>query len=133
MAYRLPDERVDVFVDDIQIEVSPLNSEVIALHGLTLAEKAGPDNLDALLKLYGLFVAEAQPTWAILDACGPILPTRGGMLRLPLAVGLGMVQGWLATLPVQQPTVADEVLPDGPVKDEVNAALRAAKRKGRRG
>lgn len=93
--------------------------------------KAGEAELAALRELFAYFVAEAQPAWDVEDHRGLVPPTAAGMLRLPVEVALGLVGEWLGTL-VPQTTAADEVLPAGPVRDEVNAALRAARKKGRR-
>ena len=133
MAYRLPTDRVQVTVEDLTVEISSLVAWPVAYTADRLvtafyAAKPGAAELVALRELYAYFVLEAQPVWDVEDHRGRIPPTSAGMLRLPTNIALGLVVEWLET-GTPKPTAADEVLPDGPVKDEVNAALRAARRR----
>jgi hypothetical protein len=135
VAYRLPSERVLVTAGDVSAEVERVSAWPIAHSGALLIRsfyvaKPGAEELDALRNIYGYFVLEAQPTWDIEDHRGRIPATPAGMLRLPVDAALGLVSEWLGTL-IPTPTVADEVLPPGPVRDEVNTALRKARRKAR--
>lgn len=133
MAYRLPTERVQVTADDLSIEVEsvvawPVAHVAGALVAAFYAASPGDAELNALRDLYGYFLAEAQPSWDIEDHRGRIPTTVTGMLRFPIDVSLRLISEWLATC-VPKSTAADEVLPEGPVRDEVNAALRKARRK----
>ena len=136
MAYRLPTDRVQVTSGDLTIEVSsvvawPIAHTTTALVGAFYRAKPGDAEMAALRDLYAYFVLEAQPSWDIVDHRGTVPATAAGLLRLPVETALGLIGEWIGTL-IPEPTVADEVLPDGPVRDEVNAALKAARRKGRR-
>lgn len=137
MAYRLPTDRVQVTVEDLTVEVSsvvawPIAHTTAKLYAAYEEAAAGDAELTALRALYEYFVLEAQPTFDAEDHRGRISPTPVGLLRLPLNLVFGLINEWLSTLRPKS-TAADEVLPHGPVRDEVNAALRAASRKGRRG
>ena len=92
------------------------------------AAKAGTAEVQALRDLYAYLLTEAQPSWEIEDHRGRVPVSVTGMLRFPVATALRLVAEWLATL-IPKPTAADEVLPEGPVRDEVNAALRRAKKR----
>lgn len=133
MAYHLPSERLTLTVDDgLAVEVERVASWAIvqtaARLAASFASAKGAAELGALRDLYEFFVAEAQPTWDLMDHRGPIQPTAGGMLRLPIALGLALVEGWAGTLE-PTPTAVDEVVPPGPVRDALNAELRKSRRK----
>lgn len=133
MAYRLASERITLTVEDgLAIEVERVTSWAIVQTASQLAASfanaKGAAQLPALRDLYAFFVAEAQPTWDLTDHRGPILPTAGGMLRLPLAFGLALVEGWAGTLE-PTPSAVDEVVPPGPVRDALNDELRKSRRK----
>lgn len=135
MAYRLT-ERVPVTADDLTIEVTSVVAWPIAQTTAALIEaynraKPGDPELAALRDLYAFWILEAQPAWGIEDHRGTVPATAAGMLRLPLPLVFGLISGWLETL-IPPSTAADEVLPEGEVRDEVNAALKAARRKDRR-
>ena len=83
--------------------------------------------ITALRELYAFFVAEGQPTWEIVDHRGSIPPTPEGMLRLPLPVAFGMIDGWVS-LVVPKPTAVDAMVPEGPLRDELNRGLRRKKK-----
>lgn len=109
------------------MEVTTILAEPI--HALGVARAAawakakGADELTALSALYELFVSEAQPTWDIADHKGPVPATAAGMLRLPLSLGLSIVSGWLETI-TPKASAVDEVIPAGPLRDQLNAKLR---------
>jgi len=133
VAYRLPTERVQVTTDDLSIEVTSVVAWAVAHTAGSLvdafyAAKPGDPELEALKALYSFFLTEAQPSWEIEDHRGRIPTTVTGMLRLPLEAALGLIAEWVATA-TPKPTVADEALPPGPVRDEVNAALKRERRK----
>lgn len=136
MAYRLPGGRVTLAFEEgqyagLSIEVEPIASWAIYRHALALvaaffaATEARVENA-ALRAAYEHFVGEAQPTWSIVDHRGPIQPTTEGLLRLPLPLGLRLVELWSETfIPAEQPeTAVDELIPPGPLRDEMNARLR---------
>lgn len=130
--YRLPSERIPLALDDgptVEVEriaAWPIYRTAISLVGAFYDARTPDAEIAALSRIYGYFVVEAQPVWDIADHRGPIPATPEGMLRLPLAIALGLVQGWAATfLPPEPPTTAvDEVIPPGPLRDELNASLR---------
>lgn len=131
MAYRLPSERVEVPVTEgLVIEVErlvpgPLYRAALRLLAGVFAEQPASD---ASERLYRLFVPLAQPTFAIIDTLGVVPPTVEGIGRLPDAVGLQMVMGWLETA-TPQTTAADELLPEGPLRDAMNDGLREARKR----
>lgn len=133
MAYRLPSERVTLTSETgAAIEVAPVSAWALAFHasGLIAAYNAadpGGAELMALRDLYRFFVAEAQPTWAIIDHRGPITPTAEGMYRLPLDIALPMIGEWIGTL-TPKSTAVDEMVPPSPLRDQLNAKLRAKRK-----
>jgi hypothetical protein len=137
VAYRLPGDRVALDLDGPLVEVEPVHAWAIQRLGVReyLAYQAAtePDaELAALLSLFRFVAGEAQPSWDIADHRGLIPATGEGMLRLPLELSLRIVADWLGTLPVaadvEEPgSVVDEVLPPGPLRDEVKTRLRAVK------
>ena len=137
MVYRLSGERVRLDLDGPVVEVEPIRAWPVARIGVRswLAFQAATDpdtELAALLELYRLFVAEAQPSWDIADHRGLISLSAEGMCRLPLDLAQKIITGWLGTLPLpiesEEPESAvDAVLPPGPLRDEVKTRLRAVK------
>jgi hypothetical protein len=133
VAYRLASERITVEMPDgPTIEVERLGSWPLQQQGAALAlacltAKAGNAQLAALHEAYAFFVAEAQPTWDLMDHRGPIPPLVGGLLRLPHLLALALIEGWLDTLEPKS-TAADVVMPEGEARDQVNAALRAKRK-----
>lgn len=130
MAYRVHGDRVALPIEDgPTVEVQPIGSWPIYWHavGLTSAflDAKGPAaELEALMAAYGFFVREAQPTWEIVDHRGPVPATAEGMLRLPvLEIGIRMVDAWAETF-LPKPTAVDAMIPEGPLRDELNAGLR---------
>lgn len=133
MAYRLPSERVAIAIEDgptVEVEkigAWPIYHTAVGLVSACTAATTEAATTDALLRLYEFFVAEAQPTWEITDHRGPILPTATAMLRLPVnEVALPIVEGWAETF-TPKPTAVDAMIPEGPLRDELNAGLRKAK------
>jgi hypothetical protein len=133
VAYRLPGERVPVTVEDgPTIEVEVITAYPIYVNGVRLAAafdaaKPGAAEITALRELYAFFAVEAQPTWEITDHRGPIPNTAEGMWRLPLAVAFAFVNGWLETAN-PKPSAVDAMIPPGPLRDELNAGLRKARK-----
>lgn len=133
VTYRLPSERVVIEIPDgPTVEVAPIHATSIyqAAVGLMgrLLNAEGPASFDARQRLCRFVVAEAQPTWDIADHRGAIPPTPEGMVRLPDAYLVAIVEGWTAPFVAVEPTsVADDILPEGPVRDEVKRRLRAVK------
>ncbi len=128
MAHRLASERVPVRVDDLTVEVEVVHSWPLYVHGVRLGatfdpEKPAAAQMAALDAIYSNFVAEAQPTWEIVDHRGPVPATVAGMLRLPLSIAFGMTNGWLETAEVQASAV-DMLIPEGKLRDDLNAALK---------
>lgn len=127
MAYRVPSERVGVDVaEGLTIEVErlrrgPLQRTVFAALAAALGPK--PDSLE---QLRGIFVGFAQPTWSIIDHVGVVPATAEGLRRLDDDLALAMIVGWAETSE-EKTTAADELLPEGPMRDEVNRRLRLAK------
>lgn len=114
------------------VEVAPVLAWPLAFQAGRLIEayqsaKPGAAELVALRDLYGFFIAEAQPTWTIIDHRGPIQPTTEGMYRLPLDVSLPIIAEWMATL-IPKETAVDKLVPPSPLRDQLNAKL-SAKRK----
>jgi len=136
MAHRLPSERVAITVDDLTIEVErvtswPIQQNAVRLWAAYQAAKPGNPEIVALRDLYECFVDEAQPTWDLVDHRGPIAQSVGGMFRLPVDLGLRFVGGWADTLPATDlPTAVDEMIPPSPLRDKLNAGLRAKRRAG---
>jgi hypothetical protein len=136
MAYRLPGGRVPLEVDGydgLQVELQPIGAWPVFLHATALssalfaAEDGSVEQLNALIKSYTHFLTEAQPTWHIVDHRGPVQATVAGMLRLPVALAMGLVVDWSAAFAAEPPaTAVDKLVPEGPLRDELNAKLRAA-------
>jgi hypothetical protein len=133
VAYRLAADRVQVQSEDgPACEVAPILAYAVYVRGLSLAvafdgAKDVAAELDALRALSVYFVQEAQPTWEILDHRGVIPATGDGMLRLPLETALAFVNGWLETA-TPKPTAVDKMIPEGPLRDELNKGLRKARK-----
>lgn len=133
MAYDLRPERVEVTVGNLTIEVSRIASYPLWVQGVRLASawaasKSDAQTIDTLGECYAFFVAEAQPTWQIVDHRGPVAPTLGGMYRLPLELGMGLYSAWTDTIR-EKGTAVDKIIPASPLRDELNKRLRAARRK----
>jgi hypothetical protein len=130
MAYRIPSERVEIAVtEELTIEVErlapgPLHQGVLAGLAEVFAPKAKPD---ALGRVETTFIAFAQPTWEIVDRYGVVHATTEGMARLPIPLRLAMLVGWVETT-AEKTTAADELLPEGPLRDEVNRHLRSVRK-----
>jgi len=133
VTYRLPSERVPVTVSDLTIEVERIGAWAVAHHATVLvgtyyAAKPGAPELEALRAAYAFFIEEAEPSWDIADHKGRIPVTAGGMLRLPVALALGLVYGWAQTV-VEKTSAVDELIPEGELRDSLNAQLKAKRRK----
>jgi hypothetical protein len=135
MAYRLPSARAPVEIEDgptvevCSIGAWPIYRTAVGLVSAFLAAKPAAEAA-ALRELYTFFVAEAQPTWEIVDHRGPVLPTADGMLRLPVIdIALKIIDGWVSTFqPVPEATAVDAMIPPGPLRDELNRGLRRSKK-----
>lgn len=133
MATRLPTERVPVASEDLTAEVTrcaswPIQQNAVRLWAAFL-RATGQAELTALRELFEFFVAEAQPTWDLVDHRGAVPPTVGGMLRVNHLHALGLVLAWTQTLQVAPtPSAVDELIPEGPLRDELNRQLRTRKR-----
>lgn len=129
--HRLPGERVSI--GDPPIEVERLAAWTIlrvAIHRMSvfLGTDEPAKEILALRDLYALFMDEAQPTWDLADHKGPIPATPDGMWRLPLPLALSYVDGWTDT--INEPgTAVDKIIPPGPLRDGLNAELKAKRRK----
>lgn len=136
MTFDLTGERVEITVEDgPTISVGPILAWPIYYLAVSRSQayldaKDPAAELAALTSLYELFVNEAQPSWDIRDHKGRIPCTAAGMLRLPLSVSIPAIQEWVATA-VPKPSAVDATVPPGPVRDALNAGLRAAKRKSK--
>lgn len=136
MAYLLAGERVPIETEDgPTIEVGPILAwpiAAIAVHRFSkylTADGAGPQ-LVALRDLYDYFVAEAQPTFAIVDHRGAVPNTTSGLLRLPVDLTLRVIEAWIDTA-TPATTAVDEMVPPGEFRNDLNAALKRAKRKAK--
>ena len=49
------------------------------------------------------------------------------MLRLPVTLGAAMVDGWLETI-TPKATAVDALIPPSPLRDQLNAKLRAKRK-----
>jgi hypothetical protein len=132
MAYRLPSERVTITIEDgPTVEVEKVSADLIYQRAVGLASAffaAKPAAQPAALaELYGFFIAEAQPTWEIIDHRGPVLPTVAGMLRLPSAIGVDICLEWASTY-IEKETAVDKMVPPSPLRDQLNATLRAKRK-----
>lgn len=133
MATRLPSERVPIASEDLSAEVTrcaswPLQQNAVRLWAAFL-KATGAAELVALRECYEFFVAEAQPTWDLIDHRGPVPATVSGLLRLNHMHVLGLVAEWAGTLQTEPPTTAaDELLPEGPLRDEMNRQLKAKRK-----
>lgn len=130
MAYRLPSERVSIDLDDLTVEVErvtawALQANAVRLLAPVINEQRTASDLVALVRF---FVDEAQPTWAIVDHRGPVLPTVDGCLRLPLDTLLSMIVAWAGTINPPE-TAVDKIIPPSPLRDQLNAKLREKRRK----
>lgn len=136
MAYRLPSGRVTIEVDGydgLQVEVTPIGAwpiyraAVVLSSAFYAAEAGTAAEFDALRAVYTHFLFEGQPTWEIVDHRGVVPPTVAGMMRLPLPLALGMVTDWTVAFTAEPPaTAVDKMVPEGPLRDELNRRLRAA-------
>lgn len=129
MADRLAGERLPIG-DGPTAEVTEIVAWAIYRAAVVLvaacnAAEGDEASIRTLREVYAFFVAEAQPTWSILDHRGPILPTAEGMLRLPVNTALGLVEGWMQTF--GRTSAVDEMIPPGPLRDELNRGLKAAR------
>jgi len=137
VAYRLPGGRVPLAFEDgqyvgLQVEVEPLTAWAVYRYavGLVAAFFAADEpaaEFAALRAVYEQFVTEGQPTWDIVDHRGPVPATAAGMLRLPLPLGLRIVELWSETFaPVEaeaESTAVDEIYPTSPLRDQLNEVL----------
>jgi hypothetical protein len=135
--YRVDGGRVALDLGGPSVEVERIVAFPIYWAGVRLTAAfdtdASPERQSAALEaLYGFVVAEGQPTWDLADARGPIPATAAGMLRLPvMEIAMKIVLGWLDTYRVGEPsTAADELLPEGALRDSINAELRKKRRRG---
>lgn len=133
VAYRLATERTPITVEDgPTVEVQPIGAwpiyrTAVGLVAAFFAAKPA-EEAAALQAVYRFFVSEAQPTFEIVDHRGPILPTADGMLRLPLPLALGIIDGWTSTFQaVPEATAVDAMVPEGPLRDKLNKGLRRKK------
>lgn len=134
MAYSLAAERVPLTIEDgPTIEVGPILAWPVYYVAVGRFAKylaaEGPAQLAALSDLYGFFVAEAQPTWEIVDHRGAIPATSAGMLRLPLDIALKAIEAWI-DLFTPKTSAVDEMVPPGVLRDDLNAALKRKRKKG---
>lgn len=129
MAYVLAPDRVTIEIEDgPAVEVGPILAYPVVLTTRALFDKYAAARepaaeMAALRDLYEYVVAEAQPTWQLLDHKGVVPPTASGMMRLPLPIAFALIREWLDTAR-EKATAADAMLPDGPAKDTINLALR---------
>lgn len=132
---RLLGQRVEVHGEGLYAGLSaevealvawPIRWSVIRAVNAYFAAEEPDVQIVALGKVYDLFEAEGQPTWTLADHRGPIPPTSVGMWRLPLPLILGFVDQWVSP----PGTAVDELIPEGPVRDELNRRLRKAKSEG---
>ncbi len=133
MATRLLPERVPITSEDLSAEVTRCASWPIQQNAIRLwaafHRATGAVELPALRDLYEFFVDEAQPTWDILDHRGPVPPTVAGLLRLNHLHVAGLIVEWAQTLRVvPESTAVDELIPAGPLHDELNRQLRARRK-----
>lgn len=133
MAYLFAPERITIEIEDgPTVEVGPLSSWALFMVAASkvdaYAKATGAAELVALRDLYEFFVAEAQPTFEVIGPRGVILPNVEGLLRLPLPITMRMISGWIDT-GIEKTTAADEILPEGPVRDAINLELRRKRRK----
>lgn len=133
MAYRLPGSRHQLDLDGPSVEVEPCLSWAIQHIGIGLyraldtAEEANA-HLAALQNLGRLVLAEAMPTWDIMDHHGPVPATEAGWLRIPDLLAQQIAVGWLNTYTAEQPSSAvDALIPEGPMRNEIKRRLRAVK------
>lgn len=132
MAYDLRPERVEISSGELTVEVSRIGAYPIWVNAVRLASAWAAAKTDqavilALREVYGTFIAEAQPTWAIIDHRGPVPPTTEGMWRLPVPLAMGLVSEWMDTI-VEKSTAVDELIPPSPLRDQLNAKLRAKRK-----
>lgn len=102
----------------------------VAVRKMTAFQEAeGPAaEMAALTSLYEFFEAEARPVWNLEDGRGPVAPTSAGMARVPVKVVGALYDLWVETFPRPAPSAVDEVIPPGPLRDELNAGLKAARK-----
>jgi hypothetical protein len=135
VAYRLPGGRVELPIEGqlegLRVEVEPIGAwaiyrAAVSLVALFFAADGPAAEFAALRDLNAFFVDEAQPTWDIVDHRGPVPATAQGMLRLPLALVLNLVNGWTDTLATEDEkpaTAVDAIVPPGDLRDQLNDAL----------
>lgn len=133
MAKRLPTERVPIASEDLTAEVTRCASWAIQQNAVRLwtafMRATGPTELTTLLAFYETFVAEAQPTWDWLDHRGAVPPTAAGLLRVNRVQACGLILEWTQTLQEVPPSTAvDELVPEGPLRDELNRQLKAKRK-----
>ncbi len=132
MAYRLHGERVTLTLGDgPTIEVQPIASDTVyrTVVGLGAAYFAASDPAAlsvALERLSTYFCVEAQPTWEMVDHRGAVPATPAGMLRMSDELALGITSKWAEQFVAEPPeTAVDKLVPEGPLRDRLNAKLRA--------
>jgi hypothetical protein len=130
MAYRLPSERVAIDLDDLTVEVErvavwAIAAQAVRLLAPVMGEKRTLADLGAL---FGFFIAEGQPTWAIIDHRGPIPYTVEGCYRLPLDTISALIVAWAGTITPPE-TAVDKLVPPSELRDKLNAKLRAKRAK----
>lgn len=137
MAYQLPSERVSLDLDGPIVEVQRLASLgiwAVAMNEMSAVMKAKgrAAQVTALSALYERFVAEALPSWDILDHRGPVPATVSGALRLPFELGVLIVAGWLETFDQEEAaepaSAVDKLIAPGPARDELNRRLRMSRK-----
>lgn len=87
--------RVDRLTSDVVLSL--VRSRFDAFDG------AGDAAVVPLLALYRTFVEEARPQWVLEDPRGPLAVEPEAMLRLPMKLGLRLVELWIATFPEETP------------------------------
>jgi hypothetical protein len=128
VAYRLPGSRQQLDLDGPSVEIEPCHSWALQQLGIGLAQaffdaKDAQAEFSALQALGRFVLAEAMPTWDILDHHGPVPPTESGWLRLPNDLKLEITVEWLKTANPKASAV-DELIPPGEAREEIKRRLR---------
>lgn len=117
------------------VEVDSVVSRVIAMQAVALASaflSGGESEFAAMSATFEMIVAEARPTWDIVDHKGPVPVTVAGFMRLPMPLALAIFDGWTDTLLARDKV--DSAGPDGgaPVGGASDAEIALAKKRIRR-